>query len=255
MFRKALAALLTLTFLICAIPMAVSAETAPPASLSAPEHFGASWYTLDSVYFTFSAPEDLRSYIEKWKAEDENNHTSMLVYFQIDYRIDKGDWHHTSDWDSPRTVPDEIDSLYFVLGSERNYNSSDRWSLSSLFPGDEDLLQFRESGWDYLKNHSITFRVRFTQSFDYRETFVLSPWSKEFTLSANTKADAEKLINNAPSIVSAELKVKSNGEPYFYVKLGRIPGDIQDLHAISGGSVRTEVWMRREGDKEFRNIL
>ncbi len=255
MIRKILTALLTMALLICVIPLAVTAEIAPPALISAPEHFGVSYYYNDSMYFTFSAPEDLRSYIEKWKTDDENNHTSMTVYFQIDYRIDKGDWHHTSDWDSPKTVPDEIDSLYFVFGSEGNYNSSERWSLSALFPEDKELIPFHESGWEYLKNHAIAFRTRFSQSFDYGETFVLSPWSKEFTLSAGTKEDYDKLINNAPSLVSAELKAKPDGEPYFHVRLGRIPGDIQYLHALSGGSVRTEVWMRRGGDKEFKKIF
>ena len=254
MFRKLLTTLLTLTLLICAIPLAVSAEIAPPAAISAPEHFGVSHYYNDAVIFTFSAPEDLRSYIDKWKADDEN-HTALSVYFQIDYRIDKGDWHHTSDWDSPKTDPDEIDSMYFVFGAENNYNSSDRWNMSTLFPEDKELISFRDSGWEYLKSHAITFRTRFSQSFDYGETFVLSPWSKEFTLSAGTKEDYDKLINNAPSLVSADLKAKPDGEPYFHVRLGRIPGDIQYLHALSGGSVRTEVWMRKGGDKEFKQIF
>ncbi len=254
MFRKVLAAILTLTFLIYAVPTAALAETAPPAAFSAPEHFGVSHYYNDSVNFTFSAPEDMRDYIEKWKADDEN-HTALSVYFQIDYRIDNGNWHHTSDWDSPKTDPDAIDSMYFVFGTENNYNSSNRWSMTALFPEDEKLVLFQESGWEYLKSHSITFRARFSQTFDYGETFVLSPWSKEFTLSAGTKADFDKLINNAPSLVSAELKTRPGGEPYFHLRMGRIPGGIQDLHAISGGAARTEVWMRRAEDKDFKYIF
>ncbi len=156
MFRKTLAVILTLISIICAIPMVASAQVAPPAAFDAPEHFGVSHYYNDSVIFTFSAPEDMRDYIERWKAEDENNHIGMSVYYQIDYRIDNGNWHHTSAWDSPKTVPDEIDSLYFVFGTRGNYNSSERWSLYSLFPGDQSLSQFREAGWEYLKSHSIT---------------------------------------------------------------------------------------------------
>lgn len=255
MFRKFFAMILTLALLICAVPLAAKAETMPPATFSAPEHFGVSYYVLDSVYFTFSAPEDLREYIEKWKADDVENHINMTVYFQVDYRVDNGNWHHTKDWDSPGTVPYEIKSMYLVLGKEGHYIGSESRSLSSLFPGDADLVSFRESGWDYLKNHSITLRVRFAQSFDYGQTYVLSPWSKEFTLSANVKEDCDKLINNAPSLVSAELKTKPGGEPYFNVRLGEIPGDVQYLHAITGGSVRTEVWMRKGGDKEFKYIF
>ena len=254
MFRKVLMTILMMALLICAMPLSVSAELAPPAAIGAPEHFGVSLYYNDSVNFTFGAPEEFQEYIEKWKADDIN-HTAMSVYFQVDYRVDNGSWHHTSDWDSPKTVPDEIDSMYFVLGSEGKYISSERWSMTHLFPEDDALVAFRDLGWDYLKDHSITFRVRFSQSFDYGETFVLSPWSKEFTLSANTKEDVNKLINNAPTLVSAELKAMPSGEPYFDVTLGRIPDAIKDLHALSGGSVRTEVWMRKGGDQDFKFIF
>ncbi len=254
MMRKLLSVLLVVMVLVCAMPLAASAEVTPPNTFGAPEHFGASLYYNDSVYFTFSASEDLRNYIEKWKADDPNNNGGLTMRFQIDYRIDSGNWHHTPDWDSPKTVPDGIDDMYFVFGYQNKYNSNERWTMTGLFPEDEALKAFQESGWDYLKSHSITFRARFANSFDYGETFVLSPWSREFTLSANIKEDYNKLINHAPSLVSAELKARPSGEPYFHVKLGRIPGDIQDLHALSGSTVRTEIWMRRAGDKDFKYI-
>jgi len=246
--------ILMMALLISAVPLSVSAETAPPSAIGAPEHFGVQHYHNDSVHFTFGAPEDLREYIEKWKL-DSIDHISMTIYYQVDYKIDNGNWHHTSAWDSPKTVPDEIDSMYFVFGSEGKYISSDRWSMTQLFPEDDALVAFRDSGWDYLKDHSITFRVRFSQSFDYGQTFVLSPWSKEFTLSANTKVDVNKLINNAPTLVSAELKAKPDGEPCFDLTLGKIPDGIKDLHALSGASVRTEVWMRKKGDQDFKYIF
>ncbi len=253
MKRKLLAILLSLVMLACAVPVVVTAEIEPPSSLGAPEHFGVGHYYNDSVYFTFSSPEDLRTYIDKW-TKDDPDHTNFLVNFQVDYKIDNGSWHHTSDWDSPKTVPDGIDDMYFVFQSEKHYNNGDRWSLSSLFPDDEKLKAFAESGWDYLKSHSITFRIRFAHSFDYDETFTLSPWSKEYTLSANAKADYNKLINHAPTVLSAEVKLKEDGEPYFEVKLGKVPGEVQDLNAMSSNTLRTEIWMRKAGDEDFKYI-
>jgi hypothetical protein len=254
MIRKLLASLLTLMFLICAIPLAVMAEIAPPASLGAPEHFGVSHYYGSSVYFTFSVPEDLRTYIEKRAADDPENKQTFTAYFQIDYKIDGGSWHHTPEWDSPKTVPDLIDNLYFTFVNGKDYNGSERWPMNSLFPEDKALQAFHDTGWDYLKSHSITFRARFAHSFDYNETYVLSPWSKEYTLSASAKADYNKLINHAPSVVSAELKAKPGGEPYFEIMMARLPGEVADLNSMSGNAVRTEVWMRRAGDKDFKYI-
>lgn len=254
MKHKLLAILLTLVILNCCVPLAVTAEIAPPTSLGAPEHFGVSSRYGSAVNFSFSAPEDLRDYIEKWKADDPDNHSSFSTNFQVDYRIDDGNWHHTPDWDSPRTVPDGIDDMYLVFGHQSKYNSSESWNLFSIFLENADLKPFNESGWEYLKSHSITFRARFAISFDYDETFVLSPWSKEFTFSATDKKDYNKLINHTPSLVSADLGETPSGEPYFLIKLGRIPGDIQDLHSMAGGTVRTEVWMRGASDKDFRYI-
>ena len=53
-------------------------------------------------------------------------------------------------------------------------------------------------------------------------------------------------------MTSVDLKTKGE-KPYFYIKLEKAPGEVQDLHAMSG-SVRTEIWMRRAGDKDFKYI-
>jgi len=251
---KLLAVLLAFTIIICGLPITASADIDPPVTLGAPEHFGLGHYYNDFVYFTFSLPQDIRSYIEKRAANDPENKQSLLLHFQIDYRIDNGSWHHTSAWDSRKTVPDGLDDMYMTFINGQKYISSERWSISSLFQEDEELKAFYEGGWDYLKSHSITFRARFAESFDYGETTVLSPWSKEFTLTANTKADYNKLINHAPTLLSAEVKLSPSGEPYFEVRLDKVPGEVQDLNSMASGSLRTEIWMRRAGDKDFKYI-
>jgi len=254
MMRKVLSVILTLTILISALSFAVTAEIEPPTTLGAPEHFGANHNSRDYVKFAFSAPDDLRSYVEKRAADDPENKQTFSIYFQIDYKIDNGSWHYTTAWDSPKTVPDKIDDLYFAFNNGKRYADSYSWSMTSLFPEDEALKALYEGGWDYLNSHSITFRARFAHSFDNGKTYVLSPWSKEYTLSANAKADYDKLINHAPTLLSADVKIARGGEPYFEVRLDKVPGEIQDLSSMSGNSLRTEIWMRRAGDKEFKYI-
>ncbi|NLZ91817.1 MAG: hypothetical protein GX918_07845 [Clostridiales bacterium] len=254
MYRRVLATFLTLVLLIYAAPLAQAAEVSPPKTLGAPENLGASHYSGSVVNIAFSAPKDLRTYIEKRAADDPINKRTFSAYFQVDYKIDGGGWHHTPDWDSPETVPDKIDDLYFTFASGKKYHGSDRWPMTTLFPGDDALKAFHDAGWDYLKSHSVTFRVRFAHSFDYGDTYVLSPWSKEYTLSANAKEDYNKLINHAPTLLSADLKATASGEPYFDIKVAQIPADVAYLHSISGCSVRTEVWMRRAGDQDYKYI-
>lgn len=252
--RKLSVILLVSIITVCVLSFSVMAEVEPPTTLGAPEHFGVGHYSRDALYFAFSSPEELRAFIEKRAADDPDNKQNFSVHFQIDYKIDGGSWHYIPAWDSPKTVPDGIDDMYFTLSSGKKYNNSDRWSLSGIFPEDENLKAFSEGGWDYLKGHSVTFRARYAESFDYGETFVLSPWSREYTLTANTRSDYNKLINNAPVILSADVKIAGGGEPYFQVKLDKAPGQIQDLNSMSSGTVRTEIWMRRAGDKDFKYI-
>ncbi|MFA6984024.1 MAG: S-layer homology domain-containing protein [Sedimentibacter sp.] len=252
--KKLVILLLALLLIVFLAPIAL-ADVTPPTSLEAPEHFGVGHYYHDSVYFTFSVPESLRNYIEKWKEDDPQNHRNFSLYYQFDYKVDGGNYKHTSDWDSKNTLPKGIKNLYLNFGHYNSYSASERWGISGLFPNDEDLKQFYNDGWDYLENHSITFRVRFAHSFDNNKTFILSPWSKEYTLAANVKADYNKLINNAPTLTSADLKFSSSGKPYLDVFTGRVPASIKDLNAMTSGSVRTEVWMRKDGDKDFKQIF
>jgi hypothetical protein len=252
MKQKPLVLLLVIALIVCMMASYTGAEVASPTALSAPEHLGTSHYSGSYVYFTFKAPDDLRTYIEKRAADDPENKRTFTAYYQVDYKIDEGSWHHTTSWDSPDTAPNKFKNLYFSYTSGKDYFRSGSYSMTDLFPEDEALKAF--TGWDYLGAHSITFRTRFAHSFDYGKTYVLSPWSNEFILLANAKLDYNKLIDNAPSIISADLKTTASGEPYFDIKIEEIPGGIADLHSVSGGSVRTEVWMRRAEEKDFKYI-
>lgn len=253
MKKSKIVAFLALVVFICAIPFYAAAEVAPPKTLGAPEHLGAGHYYLDQIYFTLNAPDDLRDYIERRAADDPDNNQNFSAHIQIDYKIDGGNWHYTSDWDSPAINHKNI--FYDTLRNKTHYlRRYERVSLSSMFPDNTDLEPLAENGWDYFKNHSITFRARYVESFDGGNTNVISNWSNEYTLSATLKVDPNKMINHAPNLLSADLKIDSTGMPYFDVISDRIHEDIMDLHGISSGGVRTEIWMRSENDKEFKLI-
>ncbi len=254
MARKQFTALCILVIIICTLPFSAEAIVTPPASLGAPEHFGASYYWNDSVYFTLSAPEDVRTYMLKKTAEDPNNYPLFTLHYQIDYKIDSGAWHHAPEWDSPKTAPKiQKNSFYFNFTNGENYIDNERWGLSGIFSEDEALKSLAEEGWDYLKKHSITFRARFVESFNNGDSYVLSPWSKEFILSANAKVDYNKLINHAPVLLSGEVRNRGS-KPFFYIKTDQIPGEVQYLNAMSGNSMRIEVWARMAGEKDFKRL-
>jgi len=151
MTRKLLSLVLALMIVICGLPIVAMAEVSTPAALGAPLHFGVGHYANDAMYFTMSLPEDLRTYIEKQAADDPENKQNFSLHFQIDYKIGSGSWHHTPVWDSPKTVPDGLDDLYLTFHNGKKYNSSERWSMTGIFPEVEALKPLQEKGGTILE--------------------------------------------------------------------------------------------------------
>jgi hypothetical protein len=63
-------------------------------------NFAASNYGGHSVQCTLSAPDDLRALIDK---TTEERGYSLKILGQVDFKVDNGSWHYTSDWDAPKT--------------------------------------------------------------------------------------------------------------------------------------------------------
>jgi hypothetical protein len=123
-----------------------------------------------------------------------------------------------------------------------------------MFPDDKAAFQpIISTGWDYFKSHSIAFRARFIITAD-NKNYVYSDWSSIYVLSNDVKQDPDKLINHAPTLTSATVEKNTAGMPFLVIKTGRLPGETQDLNAMTAGSVWTEVWMRRAGEKDFKMI-
>lgn len=244
MKKKGIAILLTL---IMMIGLVGTTAAAAPATVGAPEHFAASLYVGEQIVFTLSAPDDMRTYIEEG---------TMPAYtkIQVDYKMDDGDWHYSSDWDTAGITLKNTLGVSFVKGE--NYISSGRTGLSGLFPEDSALLQdLKDRGWswDYFKLHSLSFRVRFVASADNGKTYTIySDWSDTSVLADGVMADPDKLINHAPTLTSATVERNSGGQPFLKIRTGRLPGEVQDLNAMSGTAVWTEVYIRTAEDDEFK---
>lgn len=252
---KPISILTAITILICLAPCFASAA-APPASLDAPPHFGVTYNSGSSFNLYISASDSIRDYIARQVQDNPDDPYSggITLYYQVDAKINNGSWQYTSAWDSPKTVPDSQKNRYYIPCRHGEcYAGSGVAYLSHLFSDEAVINAISDSGWDYFSSNTITFRARFAQSFDNGDTYVLSPWSKEFVLSANVKLDAEKMINHAPTLKGAEISMHGD-TPLLAVKLDKPPQDIGDLNAAAGGSIGAEIWLRKQGDKDFKNI-
>ncbi|MGE5677209.1 MAG: S-layer homology domain-containing protein [Pseudomonadota bacterium] len=241
MERKVIALILSLVLVISFTPTIAAAED----TISPPQYFGVSHYMGDFYNPVCSAPEDLRTFIEKTEPKP-------VVGLQLDYKLGDGSWHYDSEWDTvPFQVPNQIGFSYII--ADQSFITQGRQGLSSMFPEDADALKpLRESGWDFY-NTALSFRARFVIPRDGNK-YTFSDWSETYVYSRDVAEDVDALVNHAPKLISAKLEKNSGGMPYVTVYTDRIPGECQYLNAISYCGMSTEIWMRRAGEKDFKQI-
>jgi hypothetical protein len=239
------------------IPMAtpVTAESTPPTTISAPENFAASNYRGTSVYCTLSAPDDLRELINKTNAE---RGYGMKILAQVDFKTDSGNWHYASDWDDGATFTKYTLNYYNSLtgGDKGFYLGHQQLAFKNMFPTDTNVpVEAAFTSWDWYKSHSMTLRSRFAIDFG-NNNIVFSDWSNEYVLSNGNKMDYMKILNqNAPKILSSKIETLGvNKVPWVILQLDQHPDAIQMFNAASGNSMWTEIWLRKKGDQEFKNI-
>lgn len=256
LMQRFLSGILIVLMFISIIPMAVYAEVEPPTSFDAPAHFGVLYGGAYKFNTYISASDSMREFMKLRAEEDPENKQGFTVYYQVDYKINNGNWHYTSDWDSPETAPEGQNhngELVANFVNDKIYAASGSAYFSQILTSDdEETKKIQDMGWDYFKSNSFTFRARFAHSFDGK-TFVLSPWSDEFVLSANVKADTNKMINHAPVLKEARIEMQGD-KPYMEIKVEKPSKDVGDLNVMTGGRVAVEIFLKKLGDKDYKLI-
>lgn len=248
MKKTSLILFLTVVFLLNSIQQPLFSETSIPTTISAPEHFGVMPYIVDSFIYTISAPEDMRQLIEAGTMPN-------YVKTQMDYKMDSGEWHYTSAWDSAGITLKNTFS--FTFGKGTAYVAHGREKLSTFFPDDLAVLEpviNRSNSWDFFTGHTFSFRARFVVSFDNNKTFIYSPWSTTYVLSDSVVLNPNTLMNHAPTLTTATIEKNSGGQPFLNIRTGRLPDETQDMNSAVGDGVFTEIWMRKSGETDFKMI-
>lgn len=246
--------LLALVMILGLLTQSVLAAS-PPQTVSAPENFGVSNYGGHAIHCTLSAPDDLRVLIDM---TDKERGYGMTIWGQVDFKTDNGNWHYSPAWDSVDTYRKYALSYYNALngGDNKQYLGHERLSFKTTFPEETNVpVPAAFTSWDWYKAHSITVRARFAIDFG-NKNIVFSDWSSEYVLSGNSRMDYKAIMNTyAPTLASSKLEENVlNKRPFVVLSLGRHPVEIEKFNAASGNSMRTEVWLRKSGDKDFKLI-
>ena len=260
MKRNVLVIVLSALMVFSLLPQATLAVGTPPATISAPLYLGVTDYMGSGVNCTISAPDDLRALLDL--AEEARGY-HMTLRGQIDFKIDNGNWHHTAAWDDPATYTSYALNYYNSIsgGKWKQYLGHGGIQFPSMFPDEKNAPP--RSGfdsWDWYKSHSITFRARFAidcyNNAQGIKSLVFSDWSQEYVLSDQNKMDYKKIMNTyAPTLESSKLEqdVKDQ-KPYIWLTMSQHPAETQKFNAAANDSMRTEIWMRKAGDAEFKLV-
>ncbi len=252
MFRKSLSLLMALVMALALVPTVAFAAT-PPTTIKAPKNIGTTFY-YNACWFvtTMSAQDDLRAILSQ-TAEERGY--SVQVNAQVDFKIDSGDWHYTSEWD---TDPMKYATAYYNNINEvsaqrfgKFIGAAGRINYKYLFPDDPQLSEDNVGEW--LKSHTVTTRARYMLSFNGGSA-VFSDWSETYTVTGKAPVDFKGIINSSkPTLTSSALEYYA-GKPQMNVLFTEPSDAIQKLSAAAGGTILTEVWLRKDGDKEFKKI-
>lgn len=230
------------------------AASTPPQNISAPLNYGAANHNGNLVC-TISAPEDLRALIDQ---TDKERGYGMTIFGQVDFKVDNGSWHYTSDWDNPKTYRKFALNYYNSLygGLDGRYLGSQDISFKTMFPNDTTAPVYKSIGsYEYYKSHTVVSKARFAIDFGGGK-IVFSDWSTEYTFTDSSKIDYKKILaEHAPILKSSKLeKNPVNQRPYLRLQLDKHPTETQKLNAAAGNRMWTEVWLRKNGDKEFKKV-
>lgn len=243
-----------LIILAMLIPVATAfAAGTPPSSINPPLNFAAANRMGGTVECTLSAPDDLRALMDQ--TEKERGY-GLKILGQVDFKVDNGGWHYTSDWDNPKTFIKYTLNYYNSLtgGTGGYYLGKQDLVFKNMFPDDTNVpVHAGFTSWDWYKSHTMTLRARFALDF-YNGNIVFSDWSAEYVFSAGSKMDYKKIMNeNAPTILSSKIETRGvNNVPWVVLQLAQHPDATQMLNAASGNSMWTEIWLRKAGDTDFK---
>ena len=233
---------------------ATALAASPPSEISAPENFAAADYMGISAVCTLSAPDDLRKLISQ---TTEERGYYMMIMAQVDFKTDGGNWHYTPEWDDKATYSKYV--LYYynslVGGESQKFLGSSNLNFREMFPEESNIpVQSGFNSWDWYKSHSMTLRARFVIQFE--DNLVFSDWSEEYTLSHSSKMDYRKIMNeNAPTLLSSKIETRGpDNVPWVVLQLARHPAQVQKFNAAAHNSMWTEIWLRKLGDTEFKNV-
>ncbi len=233
MKRRIISVFVTLLLLIAIFPAGTFAAEIPtswkaPGSLVA----GVTDQFPYSTSIFFSVDSKLLGFIDGEVTDhdalgiDSIGHTA-----QIDWKLNDGNWHYTSDWDT-LSGDYSVDSGIYASTGYLDGETTQEISIFDLRNGDGEDTQLQtmlgsamirgtdeygeENSLD-LKNNTFYFRVRLMVSYNVTDSgedgFILSPWSETLAYGKNATTLEKPTYLETPAISNPVIGKNNDGSP------------------------------------------
>ncbi|MDW5299311.1 MAG: S-layer homology domain-containing protein [Sedimentibacter sp.] len=233
MKRKILSIILTFIMVLALIPLNASASEMPtswkaPGSLIVSET--SQFEHCTSLFFSVD-PELLKFVDYEQTDHDALGINSVSYTAQIDWKLNDGNWHYTTDWD---TISEyyEFDSGIYAETGYLTGETTNEVSILDLRNGDEGDTPIQkmlgnalirgtlDDGSDNrldLANNTIYFRVRLYVEYyiedSEEEGFILSPWSEVLAYGKNGVLLEKPTYLEKPTISNLAVEKYPDGSP------------------------------------------
>ena len=222
--------LLTAIMLLTMIPLSAAASSIP-TSIKAPGSLIASETEYATELF-FSVDSELLKFIDDEQTDHESLGINSIDHTaQIDWKLNDGAWHYTSDWDDLSEYYEYDSGIYASTGylsGETTHNVSifdlrndvgEKTTLQTML-GNAMIKGVDESGYDNridLANNTFSLRVRLMLSYydqeDSEVVFILSPWSEVLTYGKGGASLEKPTRLEKPTISNPVVGKNPDGSP------------------------------------------
>lgn len=233
MKKRMLAFALTVIMLLAILPAGAGAAAIPtawkaPGSLVA--NITDQFPYMTSVFF--SVDSELLKFIDEFQTDHEAlGIDSVGNTAQIDWKLNDGAWHYTSDWDTLSEDYGVDSGIYANTGYLDNETTQYKeiFDLRNEAGGPTQLqnmlgnamIKGSDEGGEGnrldLANNTIYFRVRFLVNYNVTETnedkYILSPWSEVLAYGKNGTSIAKPTSLEKPQISNPAVGKNTDGSP------------------------------------------
>lgn len=226
--KKRLSMMFMVIIMLSTLIMPINATDVIPKTWEAPKSLAVQDPEISGFPYAtnliFSVGSDVLEFLDAEQTDHEALGVDSVGHTaQVDWKLDDGDWHYSTKWDTADWISEEDSNGGYPSNGYLSQEVTDSVTVFDLRYEEERAKisgAYTEGATeeDYrldLNNHTFSFRVRFLVSYwDGEESqLILSPWSETLTIGKTAEQAVKPTTLEAPTISNPVIGQNNDGSP------------------------------------------